>query len=164
MFLLRVSRTKRIRALHNFESRENSCKETRRILPVYSGPPLAYTAPVWISQRPWNIGRFASSSKCLGKRCGLRSGVVIISIDGPLQRWLASYLDAHSLQCIVGGRMSSAQIVPQGSILGPMLFPANVSEAPHVLADCTSLEAFADDTTFYSLVTSQHTRMWPSSH
>ena len=30
-----------------------------------------HVAPVWISQRPRNIGRFASSPNCLGKRCGL---------------------------------------------------------------------------------------------
>ena len=92
---------------------------------------------------------------------GLLHKVRSLGIDGPLQRWLASYLDTRSLQCLVGGRTSSRYTtsagVPQGSILGPTLFLAYVNDAPDVLADGASLEAYADDTTLYSLVTSQQT-------
>ena len=90
---------------------------------------------------------------------GLLHKVRSLGIDGPLQRWLASYLETRPLQCLVGGRTSATYTtsagVPQGSILGPTLFLASVYDAPDVLADGASLEAYADDTTLYSLVTSQ---------
>ena len=92
---------------------------------------------------------------------GLLHKVRSLGIDGPLQRRLGSYLDTRSLQCLVGGRTSASYTtsagVPQGSILGPTLFLAYVNDAPDVLADGASLEAYADDTTLYSLVTSQQT-------
>ena len=45
---------------------------------------------------------------------GLLHKVRSLGIDGPLQRWLASYLDAISLQCLVGGRTSSAYMTSAG--------------------------------------------------
>ena len=105
---------------------------------------------------------WTSQERLIGvSHVGLLHKVHSLGIDGPLQRWLASYLDTRSLQCLVGGRTSATYTtssgVPQGSILGPTLFLAYVNDAPDVLADGASLEAYADDTTLYSLVTSQQT-------
>ena len=81
-----------------------------------------------------------------------------LGITGTLHSWLSSYLDGRSLQCLVGGQISSLyQIsagVPQGSILGPTLFLIYVNDAADVLDGNAQLEAYADDTTLYSLVSS----------
>ena len=58
-------------------------------------------------------------------------------IDGTLHRWLTSYLSNRNLQAVVGGATSQAfpitAGVPQGSILGPILFIVYVSDVPDVL-------------------------------
>ena len=77
-------------------------------------------------------------------------------ITGPLHTWLSSYLSSRSLRCLVGGYTSTQYPitagVPQGSILGPTLFLLYVNDAPSVLVDDAQLEAYADDTTLYSIV------------
>ena len=77
-------------------------------------------------------------------------------ITGPLHTWLSSYLSSRSLRCLVGGYTSTQYPitagVSQGSILGPTLFLLYVNDAPSVLMDDAQLEAYADDTTHYSIV------------
>lgn len=79
-----------------------------------------------------------------------------LGINGTLHSWLSSYLDGRSLRCVVGGQTSSqypiSAGVPQGSILGPTLFLIYVNDAADVLVGDSKLEAYADDTTLYSLV------------
>jgi len=79
-------------------------------------------------------------------------------ISGPLLNWLGSYLANRSLCCVTGGRRSQPYPVgagvPQGSILGPTLFLIYVNDAPDCLTPGTSLEAYADDNTLYTLVSS----------
>ena len=87
---------------------------------------------------------------------GLLHKVRHLGIGGPLHTWLSSYLGGRSIQCLVGGQTSSLYTisagVPQGSILGPTLFLIYVNDASETLSPGAHLEAYADDTTLYSLI------------
>ena len=79
-------------------------------------------------------------------------------IDGTLHRWLTSYLPNRNFQAVVGGATSQAfpvtAGVPQGSILGPILFIVYVNDVPDVLPTDTVPATYADDTTLFSLIPS----------
>ena len=73
-----------------------------------------------------------------------------LGISGSLLRWFTSYLDSRCQRVQVGGKNSSLKYinagVPQGSILGPMLFLvyiydmcAGLTSTPHQFADDTTL-------------------------
>ena len=89
---------------------------------------------------------------------GLLYKVRQLGITGTLHSWLSSFLHGRSLQCLVGGHISSlyriSAGVPQHSILGPTLFLIYLNDAADVLDGNAQLEAYADDTTLYSLVSS----------
>ena len=77
-------------------------------------------------------------------------------IQGILLAWLTSYLSNRSIQCVVGGATSRPYPikagVPQGSILGPTMFLIYINDVSTCLAGNTQLEAYADDTTLYTLL------------
>ena len=78
-------------------------------------------------------------------------------IHGKLLKWFESYLSGR-YQCVVVDGASSERIqvtsgVPQGSILGPLMFLIYINDLPDVLTSSTPLR-FADDTTLYSNVCS----------
>ena len=63
------------------------------------------------------------------------------------------YLEQRSQRVYVNGEYSSEGIVqygvPQGSVLGPLLFCLFIDDLPlHVTSDMVNSEMFADDTTF----------------
>lgn len=66
--------------------------------------------------------------------------------------WFDSYLSSRRQSTVVGQAMSSVRKVsvgvPQGSILGPLLFAVYVSELSNCLKN-TNVTLFADDTAFY---------------
>ena len=63
--------------------------------------------------------------------------------------WFRSYLDSRNQKCSVNGSMSTANNiccgVPQGSIIGPLLFLIYINDLPNCLGSA-SAKMFADDT------------------
>ncbi|KAI8510470.1 hypothetical protein Bbelb_113860 [Branchiostoma belcheri] len=73
-------------------------------------------------------------------------------IVGKLLQWIRTFLTRRTQQVVVNGKASSpkhvASGVPQGSVLGPLLFMIFVSDIPAELKNFVSL--FADDTKVYA--------------
>ena len=70
-------------------------------------------------------------------------------VDQSALRFFASYLCNRSQKCSVNGALSRASkltyVVPQGSILGPLLFLIYINDLPNCL-DISCAKMFADDT------------------
>ena len=68
--------------------------------------------------------------------------------NGDLLSWLKSYFTGMKQQVVIEGAKSSwlsvTSGVPQGSILGPLLFLLYINDMPDVVSFC-SLSLFADD-------------------
>ena len=70
-------------------------------------------------------------------------------IRGIAYEWLRSYLDNRNQQCFVNGSLSNSQIltcgIPQGTILGPLLFTLYKNDLPNCLSNSVA-RMYADDT------------------
>ena len=68
-------------------------------------------------------------------------------------RWITSYLSNRSQYVVLNGERSTTDVisgVPQGSVLGPLLFFVHINDAEReLLSDGTIINLFADDTLFY---------------
>ena len=71
--------------------------------------------------------------------------------------WFRNHLNDRRQRVIVGGARSSwhavGRGVPQGSVLGPLLFSIFVNDMPNVI-DSSEVNLYADDTTLYYSVES----------
>ena len=77
-------------------------------------------------------------------------------IRGPLSSWIESFLTNRSQSVVCEGKRSNpAQVtsgVPQGTVLGPLLFLLCVNDLPNNLK--SSIRLFADDALLYGIVSS----------
>ena len=79
----------------------------------------------------------------------LLSKFELCGIKGTSLKWFESYLSGRNQICSVNSRVSSVRQlkcgVPQGSNLGPILFPLYINDLPNCL-ETTKANLFADDT------------------
>jgi hypothetical protein len=82
-------------------------------------------------------------------------------VNGPMLKWLESYLNNRMQRVvlysgntnIINSEWKTIKfVVPQGSILGPMLFNVYINDFPGILDNIARTVLYADDTTI--LVTS----------
>ena len=75
-----------------------------------------------------------------------------IGVGGVALRWFADYLTGRTQQVVVGDARGSTEPcsrgVPQGSVLGPLLFCIYIRRTPQKFQHCRAL-LFADDIAFY---------------
>jgi hypothetical protein len=78
-----------------------------------------------------------------------------IGIRGRLLVWIENYLKDRHQRVIINGQYSDwmkiVAGVPQGSVLGPLLFLVFINDITHVVNHC-SIRLFADDTCLFITV------------
>ena len=84
--------------------------------------------------------------------CGLLRKLSSYGVSGNVFKIIESFLTNRSIKVVLDGQHSSSfpvtSGVPQGSILGPILFLIYINDLPELLSSKVAL--FADDTTIYS--------------
>lgn len=88
--------------------------------------------------RVWHQGLLFKLEKC--------------GIAGTLLAWLKDYLHERYQRVVLNGQMSTWALVmagvPQGSVLGPLLFLIYLNDITHVVKHC-QIRMFADDTSLF---------------
>ena len=82
-------------------------------------------------------------------------------ISGVVLRWLESYLTERNQTVLAGGRASQPTVlkygVPQGSVLGPVLFTMHITPLVYVITHHNTLyHLFADDTQLHKSSSPEH--------
>ena len=77
-------------------------------------------------------------------------------IQGNLLRWIRDFLSSRKQRVVLGGKYSNWQDVtsgiPQGSVLGPILFTIFINDMPDTVKSCMKL--FADDAKIFKAIES----------
>ena len=79
-------------------------------------------------------------------------------ISGDVLRWIASFLTSRKQSVVVDGKRSEeADVlsgVPQGTVLGPLLFLMHINDLPAAIDPGTKSRLFADDSLIYRVISS----------
>ena len=74
-------------------------------------------------------------------------------IQGPTNQWIRAFLTNRSMRVVVDGETSDPAPVlsgvPQGTVLGPLLFLVYINDMPNVISEGTFIRLFADDCLVY---------------
>ena len=77
-----------------------------------------------------------------------------IGLQGNILKWIKSFLTNRTQQVVLNGRKSSTvpvtSGVPQGSVLGPLLFSIFINDLPSIVSSPTFM--FADDTKIFRVI------------
>ena len=124
-----------------------------------TAPQLLDTLNEWIhsyiSNKTTNIV-YTDLSKAFDKVCHTKLLQVITSygISGKLHNWIANFLKGRTQKVNVKGTLSySLEMlcgVPQGSVLGPILFLIYIDDVSKACSSKTTIRLFADDAKVYS--------------
>ena len=81
-------------------------------------------------------------------------------IKGPVKNWISNFLEGREQQVIVDGSFSESATVnsgvPQGTVLGLLMFLVFINDLPEVITYGTRVRLFADDCLVYRPIRNQH--------
>ena len=82
----------------------------------------------------------------------------VYGIHGSLLKWIESFLVSRTQNVLIEGHRSHEDSVdsgvPQGTVLGPLLFLCYINDLPSVIHPTTSMRLFADDCLLYRSISS----------
>ena len=112
--------------------------------------------------KPWIVGVetdivYLDFAKAFDSVCPakLMTKLKLYSIGDPLLSWFYSYLVGREQRVVINGTCSTwtevGSGVPQGSILGPILFLLFINDMPNVVSSAR-IAMFADDSKCYKII------------